>query len=116
MIFFLTVLSAPDTSTAPARALAFAEAALSAGCCIDSVFFYGAGARCAHSSDSLPAAGGAGDWLALARRAGCTLAVCSKSAQRHGCADLLQKPFALCGLGELIDAALSADRSVVFSD
>ena len=116
MIFSITVLSAPSDSAAPARALAFAEAALAAGHGIERVFFYGTGAQCARdtATDPAPVPGGASDWVALARRAGCALAVCSKSARHHAGTELAES-FQLCGLGDLVAAALAAERSLVFS-
>lgn len=126
MRFALVVLGAPYASEAGFSALRFARAALASGHGIYRVFFYADGVYCAQQGR--PAAEGAPDltagWQAFAKQHAVELAVCVGASARRGIQDektaqglTSNQPapgFEITGLGQLIDAAIHADRLVTF--
>lgn len=128
MKFALQVQGSPPDSMAAQTALEFAEAALAAGHSIYRVFFYLGGVTLANELAVVPQdeTDLAAAWLQLAEVHGFELAVCVAAGQRRGLlAEAEQarydKParsaragFSIVGLGQLIDAAVSADRLVTF--
>ena len=125
MNFALAVYGPPVSSDAPELAWRFAVAALESGHTVSRIFFYADGVHNANSMQQpvqeQPAAHQR--WLTLAER-GVSLSVCANSALRRGLLDaeyaddparaVVRAPFALCGLGQLVAAALRADRVISF--
>ena len=115
-------------SEAPRSALNFARAALANGHALHRVFFYHAGVNLANALTVTPQdetdTGRA--WAAFASDHGIELAVCVAAALRRGVlsegesqryerpASNLQTPYQIVGLGQLIEAAIEADRFVTF--
>jgi tRNA 2-thiouridine synthesizing protein D len=115
-------------SEAPRSALRFARAVLTNGHDIHRVFFYHAGVNLANALTVTPQdefdAGR--EWAAFASHHGIELAVCVAAALRRGVlseadaqryerrAPSVQPPYQIVGLGQLIEAAIEADRFVTF--
>jgi tRNA 2-thiouridine synthesizing protein D len=128
MRFALLVHGAPASHAASRTALRFARAALAGGHEIVRVFFHADGVLNGASHAVFPQdeddPGGA--WAALGREHGLDLVVCVASALRRGLLDAgeaeryerggatLRPEFTISGLGQLVDAALGADRLVTF--
>lgn len=127
MKFAIVVFGAPYSSASAHSALHFAEAVKARGHELYRVFFYHDGvqtgsALMAPPQDELDVGA---RWSALAED-GTDLVICIASSLRRGVlddteADRYEKPaaniapgFEISGLGQLIDAALSADRTVTF--
>jgi tRNA 2-thiouridine synthesizing protein D len=124
----VAVYGAPASSQAPRTALRFVRAALERGHTIDRVFFYHDGVLVANALAAPPQAEAdlGAEWAALAETTGIELAVCVAAALRRGVVDAdeaeryerpatnLRPPFTILGLGQLVDAALEADRVVTF--
>ncbi len=115
----LLVEASPHSRQAAASALRFARAALAAGQRVPRVFFFGDGVLAARpratriADEPDPAA----QWSALAAESGVELVVCVAAAQRRGLdAAPLAEGFRIGGLGQLIEAALDADRLLTFAD
>lgn len=128
MKFALAIYGAPGNSQAPLSALNFARAALAAGHSIIRVFFYQDGVNTAtrlalspQDEQDIP-----GEWQALLREQGLDGVVCIAAALRRGIVDEreasryqlpasnLAQPCQLSGLGQLIEAAVTADRLITF--
>ncbi|GAA4498313.1 sulfurtransferase complex subunit TusD [Pseudaeromonas paramecii] len=126
--FALLVQGPPYGCEASAQALLFAQALLARGHRLSQVFFYQGGVYNANgyvcpASDEVDLVA---QWRALALAQGICLDVCVAAAQRRGVLDAaeaqeagkighnLSAPFVLSGLGQLAEAALSADRLVQF--
>jgi tRNA 2-thiouridine synthesizing protein D len=115
-------------SEAPRSALNFARAVLANGHAIHRVFFYHAGVNLANALTVTPPdeIDAGRDWAAFASDHGIELAVCVAAALRRGVlsegesqryerpASNLQTPYQIVGLGQLIEAAIEADRFVTF--
>jgi tRNA 2-thiouridine synthesizing protein D len=128
MKFAVAVYGAPATSQSPRSALRFVRAALARGHQVDRVFFYHDGVLTANALTVPPQdeADVGAEWASLAETHGIELAVCVAAALRRGVLDAdealrygrtthnLRPPFRILGLGQLVDAALSADRLVTF--
>jgi tRNA 2-thiouridine synthesizing protein D len=129
MKFAIVVLGAPYTQQASHSALHFVRAAIATGHEIYRVFFYHDGvyngsALLAPPQDEWDLGA---EWQRLATDHQIDLVVCIAAALRRGMLDpteaaRYEKPaanlaphFALSGLGQLIDAAINADRLVTFS-
>jgi tRNA 2-thiouridine synthesizing protein D len=129
MNFALVVYGAPHASQAPKTALAFARAALAQGHAVTRVFFYLDGV---HNANALGVAPQderdiVAEWAALAESHGVELTVCIAAALKRGLigpdeADRyekdhhsLQPAFKISGLGQLVDAAIDADRVLTFA-
>ena len=126
---FALLVTGPSYGTqAAADAYRFALAVIERGHVLSQVFFYQEGV---HNANSLVAP--ANDetnlqqaWVALATAQGLRLDVCVAAALRRGICDKesgeqagfnhwnLSEPFYLSGLGQLAEAALTADRVVQF--
>lgn len=128
MKFAIVVHGAPWGSQAALSALHFARATLAGGHSIYRVFFYNEGvyngnALMAPPQDETDIHAG---WSTLAAEHDVELMVCVASSLRRGIldateADRYEKPahnlgdaFVIAGLGQLVDAALNADRLVAF--
>ncbi len=127
MIFTLIVHSAPDTGGGSQTALHFARTLHRLGHTLKQVFFYHEGVRNALGSQVSPQDESdlLSQWQALAQSTQAQLAVCIAAATRRGVlnadeADRLQRistlaePFELVGLGQLIEATMTADRCITF--
>lgn len=129
MKFAIVVQGAPYSHQASLSALNFTNAALAAGHEIYRIFFYNDGVNNANDLIAPPqdetnihAA-----WISLAQTYNIELIVCIASALRRGIvneseADRYEKSssnlnpaFTISGLGQLIDAGLTADRTVTFA-
>ena len=130
MKFAVVVYGAPYSSQGCLSALKFAEAILNEGHEILRVFFYHDGVYTANNliappqdEPDIPAM-----WQSLAEANGLDLVACISSCLRRGIvdetgasrygkkADNLRDGFTISGLGQLIDAALTADRLITFGD
>ncbi len=128
MRFAIQVNAGPYQHQACASALAFALAVLARGHEIIRVFFYHDAVNVAtrlatppQDEQDLTQA-----WRALARDNDVDLVVCVAAAERRGIVDAEQRArhgkdvdnladgFRIAGLGQLVEAALDADRLVVF--
>ena len=128
MRFAITVHGGPYTNQSSHSALNFAKAVLHEGHDLYRVFFYHDGVY--NGSEIMAPPQNEidlyGEWRQLALNHELDLVVCIASALRRGVinpteaeryeksAANLGKPFTISGLGQLIDAALSADRLVTF--
>lgn len=124
----LAVYGAPQSSQASHSALRFAQAAVAAGHEVSRVFFYQDGVLGATTLAAPPQDehDPHEEWRKFAALSGAELVVCVASALRRGILDeteatryektgaSLGPPFAISGLGQLIDAAIEADRLVTF--
>ena len=128
MKYALNVYGAPYSHAAPLSALRFAEAAINRGHHILRVFFYHDGVHTANEltvapQDELDVAAA---WVSFAQHNGIELTICIAAALKRGLLDAgeanrYEKPgpdvhpaFAVVGLGQLVDAAMNADRVVTF--
>ncbi len=128
MKFALAVYGAPYSSQAPHTAYNFACSVLQAGHSISRIFFYHAGVLNASSlavtpQDELDITE---QWSKLSRNHDVELAVCIAAALKRGIVNKeeatryelgqfnLHPAFELVGLGQWVDAMISADRVVVF--
>jgi len=128
MKFSIVVNGAPYSSEAPLSALHFARAVLAAGHDIYRVFFYHDGVYSGNRNSAPPQdeTDVVAEWQAFARAHAVELVVCVAAALRRGMLDAaeadrydkdhasLAEGFVISGLGQMIDAALSADRVVTF--
>ena len=116
------------TSESPRLALRFARAAVAKGHGIHRVFFYHAGVNLANSLVVQPQGevDTAAEWAAFADENGIELAVCVAAALRRGVLGSedaaryerpvanVKPPFQIVGLGQMVEAAIVADRFVTF--
>lgn len=128
MRFAIAIYGAPASSLSAESALRFAESALAAGHEIHRVFFYHDGVYAANALAVAPQdeRDVGARWATLAERHGFELGVCVAAALRRGVIDAaeadryerpasnLRPPFRILGLGQLIEAAVEADRLVTF--
>jgi len=130
MRFGIVVNEGPCQHQAAESAFRFAEAALAAGHEIVRVFFYHDGVYNG-SSLAVPPQDEPGvieRWSGLARTHGVDLVLCVAAAQRRGVLDEslrrrnekvasnLAEGFRISGIGQLVEAAILAERLVVFGD
>lgn len=114
----IAVYGAPHSSQASASALRFAETAVSMGHEILRVFFYHdavhvANERIVAPQDEVDVAAA---WAEFAARSATELAVCVAASLKRGIVEgNVRAPFRITGLGQLIDAATTADRFVTFA-
>ncbi|GGK82121.1 sulfurtransferase complex subunit TusD [Amphritea balenae] len=128
MIFSIVITGAPYSSQASDSALRYCQSLLNLGHSIHRVFFYADGV---HSGSSLAAppqdeSNIPAQWAELAKNHELDLVVCIAAAVRRGIidadearryeksADNLAQPFALSGLGQLVEAGIVSDRIVTF--
>ena len=128
MKFALTIYGAPANSQAPQSALHFARALVAGGHEIVRLFFYQDGVNTASAiaqppqdESDLPT-----QWQAFIQAHDLDAVVCIAAALRRGVVDQteaeryqlpgcnLRDGYELSGLGQLVDAALVADRVVTF--
>jgi len=129
MVYTLIVHSAPHTGTGSRSALGFAHELLAQGHAVARVFFYHEGVHNALVTAVVPQ--GEDDlrerWQAFARDSACELAVCIAAALRRGVLNdeeaeryerpaTTSAPFAIVGLGQLVDAMMTSDRCITFVD
>lgn len=117
------------SSESPHTALRFARAAVAKGHKIHRVFFYHAGVNLANvlavqPQDELDIAD---EWASFANLNGIELAVCVAAALRRGVLGQqdaerygrptasVKAPFEIVGLGQMIEAAIEADRFITFA-
>ncbi|HUH38533.1 MAG TPA: sulfurtransferase complex subunit TusD [Spongiibacteraceae bacterium] len=126
LTYSLLVLGAPHQGGAYS-ALRFAEALADAGQTLYRVFFLDDGVL-AGSANAVAAQDGLdlhARWGALHARCGVDLVLCVSSALRRGLLDdgearrygksvSVAAPFAISGLGQLVDACIASDRVVSF--
>ena len=106
----LLITCPPEDSDTSLAAQSFAGQALAAGDEVVRAFFHAEGVRQAVCPEGRLQAG----WADLAAR-GVDLVACSSAAKRRDIRDDASGPgFRLSGLGQLIEAALEADRFVQF--
>ncbi len=128
MKFAILINSAPFTYQASDTAYQFCQAALKKGHVIHRVFFYhdavyiGSNLLCPPQDEPNPSA----RWQTLARQHGFDLAICIAAALKRGIlneqeakrygklSDNLAPEFKIVGLGQLVEACLSADRLMEF--
>ncbi len=119
MKFGILVNEGPFTHQASDTAYRFTKAALEKGHQVLRVFFYYDGVNNANKL-SAPQADDRNLvklWGALGKEHGIELIVCVAAALRRGIKDeLLADGFEISGLGQLIELAMAADRTVVFGD
>ncbi|WP_330926404.1 sulfurtransferase complex subunit TusD [Candidatus Sororendozoicomonas aggregata] len=130
MKFALAIYGAPATSQAPQTALHFAKATLAEGHEIVQLFFYQDGVHtastlCMAPQDEQPLTQ---QWRAFIHERQLDAIVCIAAAMRRGVVDQaeakryelsahnLDTTFTLSGLGQLIDASVTADRIITFGD
>ncbi len=130
MKFAIVVNEAPYTHQASDSAYHFAVAALAGGHEIVRVFFYHDGVHNASRLSQPPQdERRIGErWAQLAAQHRLELAVCIAAAQRRGVLDAAEQHrhgvdanniaagFKIAGLGQLVDAAICADRVITFGD
>lgn len=130
MVFGIVVNEGPYQHQASDSAYEFTRAALALGHQIYRVFFYHDGVYngtrlAVPPQDERPV----GErWSTLAREHGLDLVLCVAAAQRRGMLDEaerrrhgkdahnLAEGFRISGIGQLVEAAIMADRVVVFGD
>ncbi len=128
MIYTLLVLASPVSGHGARTAARFASATLDRGHRIDRIFFLDEGTATGSQLAVFPQdeADRLAPWVALAEQHAVELVLCIASALKHGVLDANEavrheKPaasahpaFIISGLGQLIDAAASADRFITF--
>ncbi len=129
MNFAIAIHGDAATSESPRLALRFAQSAIAKGHGIHRVFFYHAAVNVANALAVQPQdeRDTAAEWATFAAEHGVELAVCVAAALRRGVlssddaaryervAASVKAPFQIVGLGQLIEAAIVADRFVTFS-
>ncbi|MTJ81698.1 MAG: sulfurtransferase complex subunit TusD [Telmatospirillum sp.] len=117
MKFAILVNEAPFGHQAAQSALSFARAVLSSGHDLVRVFFYCDGVQ---NANRLAAPGNGEtnlvrDWSRLASDNNVDLVVCIAAGLRRGVRDANLAPgFRISGLGQMVEAAVLADRLVTF--
>ena len=128
MKYAIQINAGPYASHAGLSAFRFIQAAMAAGHQIVQVFFYqeGVGHAFRYALPPDDEMNLTSQWSALAREGGIDLLVCISAAQRRGllCADEARRQgandddladgFRIGGLGQWLEATLSADRCLVF--
>jgi tRNA 2-thiouridine synthesizing protein D len=129
MKFAIVVHGDGVSSDSPQTALRFARAALAQGHKIHRVFFYHGGVSLANALAVQPQDERdiGEEWARFARDHDIELAVCVAAALRRGVlsqqeadryerpAASLKAPYQFVGLGQLIEAAIEADRFITFA-
>jgi tRNA 2-thiouridine synthesizing protein D len=115
--FAILVNDAPFSGPAAGSALAFARAVLARGHELVRVFFYFDGVQNANRLAAPPADDGnlVRDWSNLAADHGVELVICITAGLRRGVREANLAPgFRVSGIGQLVEAAILADRLVTF--
>jgi tRNA 2-thiouridine synthesizing protein D len=105
------------TSPGPSTALAFARAALAEGHQIVQIFFHAEGVHQANRLQAPPPdeTNAAAEWSRFAAESGVELVLCSSAGLRRGVREAnLAAGFHISGVGQWLEAALAADRVMVF--
>lgn len=119
MKFSILVNEGPYTHQAADSAMHFARAALEKGHEIQRIFFYSDGVHNANrytqpQSDERHLVK---LWSQLASQNDIDLVVCVAAANRRGIqTELLSPGFRISGLGQLVEAGIGSDRTLVFGD
>jgi tRNA 2-thiouridine synthesizing protein D len=106
-----------DGGPAPSTALAFARAVLAQGHEIGQVFFHADGVHQANRLQAPPPDEpcAAAEWSRFAAESGVELVLCSSAGLRRGVREAnLAAGFRVSGVGQWLEAALAADRVMVF--
>jgi tRNA 2-thiouridine synthesizing protein D len=110
MKYAIQINGAPDQSQSVYSAQQFIKAALAEGHEIIRVFFYHQGIYNGFGAEA--------SWSALARQYGLDLVLCVSAVERRGMdpsvAARLREGFRLGGLAQWVEAALKADRTLMF--
>ena len=128
MIFAITIQGAPYASEACNSALRFSQAIISSGHSINRAFFYHDGVHAANSLVVSPQdeAAVSEEWQKFASQNNIELIACIASCLRRGVlneqeaarydkiSSNIAPGFIISGLGQLIDAAIGADRIITF--
>ena len=128
MIFAITIQGAPYASKACHSALRFSRAVISSGHSINRVFFYHDGVHVANNLIVSPQDESAvsEEWQKFAGKNNIELIACIASCLRRGIlneqeaerydkiSSNIAPGFTISGLGQLIDAAIGADRIITF--
>lgn len=126
---YLINVTAPPSSQTSLSALRFCQALLRKGHNISRVFFYGDGVYNANSLLSPPSDENNMEqlWREFGQGENIELIVCIAAAVRRGllneeeakrydkAASNIQSPFVVSGLGQMIEGAVLADRTLTFS-
>ena len=129
MKFSIVVQGAPYSAASSLSALHFVQAALDSGHEIYRVFFYNDGVYNANELIAPPQdeTDISAEWAKLSQTYDIELIICIASSLRRGILDKneaeryekssanLNSAFTISGLGQLIDAGLSADRTITFA-
>ena len=119
MKFGIMVKQGPFTHQASDSAYRFTVAALARGHEIYRVFFYNDGVYNANklSEPQTDDRNLVSLWSELALEHDIDLVVCVAAALRRGMKDeILEQGFRISGLGQLVEAGIQADRTIVFGD
>ena len=128
MNYALLVLSSPASGHGARTALRFAHSVIARGHTVERVFFLDAGVATGSATAVFPQdeADRLAPWAELAEQHSVELVLCISSALKRGMLDAAEaerydKPgptahpaFIVSGLGQLVDAAASADRLLTF--
>ena len=119
MKFAILIKQGPFTHQASDTAYRFTAAALAKGHEIYRVFFYNDGVYNANklSEPQTDDRNLVNLWSELADEHEIYLVVCIAAALRRGIKDeILDEKFRISGLGQLVEAGIQADRTIVFGD
>jgi len=119
MIFGILIKQGPFTHQASDTAYRFTVAALARGHEINRVFFYNDGVYNANklSEPQTDDRNLVALWSNLAKEHDIDLVVCIAAALRRGVKDdILEEGFRISGLGQLVEAGIQSDRTIVFGD
>lgn len=119
MKFAILVNEGPFNHQASDSAFQFAKAALEKGHEVLRVFFYYDGVNNGnkHSAPQSDDRNVVMRWSKLAEQYALDLSVCVAAGLRRGIKDEVLAPgFRITGLGQLIEAGIDADRTIVFGD
>lgn len=124
--FAIAIHGGPYDSQAALSALRFSRAAVAGGHTIKRVFFYHDGVLTALARETLQDEANPTElWRAFSEEAGVELTVCiaaalkrgvfdEREAKRYGVERSTADGFELAGVGQMVDAAISSDRTVTF--
>ena len=119
MKFSILIKQGPFTHQASDTAYHFTVAALASGHEIFRVFFYNDGVYNANrlSEPQTDDRNLVAQWSKLAAEHDIDLVVCVAAALRRGVKEeILEQGFRISGLGQLVEAGIEADRTIVFGD
>ena len=119
MKFGILIKQGPFTYQASDTAYRFTVAALAGGHEIYRVFFYNDGVYNANrlSEPQTDDRNLVSLWSKLAEEHDIDLVVCVAAALRRGVKEeILEQGFRISGLGQLVEAGINADRTIVFGD